>query len=247
MNVTDIGVRLTIEELAHESGMTVRNIRNHQSRGLLSPPEVVARVGYYGPEHVERLRLIREMQDDGFNLGAIKRLLQSSPGSAEQLSRFRTAIATPDQDEAPEVISATELAERFTGDPRNVERAISLGVLNRLGDDTFEVPSPAMLRAAEEAVARGVSVQAALQVVERLRSSSDAMARAFVRLFLDELWKPVRDSDEREERWPEVVEALERLRPVASETVVALFRQSLGTEMHAAFERELARQAKRKR
>ena len=40
MNVTDIGVRLTIEELAHESGMTVRNIRNHQSRGLLPPPEV---------------------------------------------------------------------------------------------------------------------------------------------------------------------------------------------------------------
>src|SRR6476469_8321944 len=214
MNVTDIGVRLTIEELAHESGMTVRNIRNHQSRGLLSPPEVVARVGYYGPDHVERLRLSREMQDDGFNLGAIKRLLQSSPGSAEQLSRFRTAIATPDQDEAPEVISAAELPERFTGDPRNVERAISLGVLHRLGDDKFEVPSRAMLRAAEEAVARGGSV---------------------------------RDSDEREERWAEVVEALERQRPVASETVVALFRQSLGTEMHAAFERELARQAKRKR
>ena len=73
------------------------------------------------------------------------------------------------------------------------------------------------------------------------------MARAFVRLFLDELWKPVRDSDEREERWPEVVDAIERLRPVASDTVVALFRQSLGTEMQAAFERELARQAKRKR
>lgn len=245
-NTTDL--RLTIDELARESGMTVRNIRNHQSRGLLAPPDVVSRVGYYGADHVERLRLIREMQDDGFNLGAIKNLLDASPGSAEQLQRFRSAIARPDVDEAPEVISAAELAERFSGmDPRNVERAVSLGILLPLGDDKFEVPSPAMLRAAEEAVAHGVSMRAALQVVERLRSSSDSMARAFVRLFLDELWKPVRDSDEREERWPEVVEALERLRPVASDTVMALFRQSLGTEMHAAFERELARQAKRKR
>ena len=104
-----------------------------------------------------------------------------------------------------------------------------------------------MLRAAEEAVARGVTMNAALSVVERLRSNSDAMARAFVRLFLDELWKPVRDSEEREERWPEVVEALEHLRPVASETVLSLFRQSLSAEMQSAFERELARQAKRKR
>ena len=40
---------LTVEELAHETGMSVRNIRNHQSRGLLPPPEVRSRVGYYGP------------------------------------------------------------------------------------------------------------------------------------------------------------------------------------------------------
>ena len=239
---------MTIEELAHESGMTVRNIRNHQSRGLLAPPDVRARVGYYGPDHVERLRLIREMQDDGFNLNAINRLLNSSPGSAEQLSHFRRAIAEPDVAEAPEVISDAELTERFGAmDRRNREKAVALGVLLPLGEGKYEVPSPAMLRAAEEAVARGVTMAAALSVVERLRSSSDAMARAFVRLFLDELWKPIRDSDERDERWPEVVEALERLRPVASETVLALFRQSLGAEMHTAFERELERQAKRKR
>ncbi len=40
---------LTIDELARETGMTVRNIRAHQSRGLLPPPEVRARTGYYGP------------------------------------------------------------------------------------------------------------------------------------------------------------------------------------------------------
>ncbi len=40
---------MTIDELARETGMTVRNIRAHQSRGLLPPPEVRARTGYTGP------------------------------------------------------------------------------------------------------------------------------------------------------------------------------------------------------
>ena len=65
---------LTIDTLAQRTGMTVRNIRAHQSRGLLPPPEVRARTGYYGPEHVARLELIREMQVDGYNLEAIRRL-----------------------------------------------------------------------------------------------------------------------------------------------------------------------------
>ena len=34
---------LTIDELARETGMTVRNIRAHQSRGQLPPPAVRAR------------------------------------------------------------------------------------------------------------------------------------------------------------------------------------------------------------
>src|SRR5207248_64608 len=81
--------QLTIEELAAESGMSVRNIRSHQARGLLPPPEVRMRVGYYGPQHVLQLRLIRELQDQGFNLNGIKRLLDDTHGTAERLLRVR--------------------------------------------------------------------------------------------------------------------------------------------------------------
>src|SRR5437667_12071631 len=92
-SVADVTAEHTIDELARESGMTVRNIRAHQSRGLLPPPEVRARTGYYGPEHVERLRLIREMQTEGFNLRAIKRLLDSSNGAGgEQALDFGRAL-----------------------------------------------------------------------------------------------------------------------------------------------------------
>ena len=62
---------LTIDELARETGMTARNIRAHQSRGLLPPPIVRSRTGFYGPEHVARIKLIQDMQGQGFNLKAI--------------------------------------------------------------------------------------------------------------------------------------------------------------------------------
>src|SRR5258708_12359172 len=69
----------TIDQLAHASGVTVRNIRAHQSRGLLPAPEVRGRTGFYTREHVARLQLINEMQADGFNLRPIKRILDATP------------------------------------------------------------------------------------------------------------------------------------------------------------------------
>src|ERR1700729_2614401 len=100
---------LTIEQLAAEVGMSVRNIRNHHSRGLLPAPEVRARVGYYDAEHVARLRLILDLQADGFNLAAIERLLSGSNGLAERLLGLRKAVTTPFEPEQPELITAAEL------------------------------------------------------------------------------------------------------------------------------------------
>ena len=74
--------RLTIGELAEAAGMTVRNVRNHAARGLLPPPDLVARTGYYGESHLERLKLIRVMQAEGFNLEAIACLLGGSDAEA---------------------------------------------------------------------------------------------------------------------------------------------------------------------
>jgi DNA-binding transcriptional MerR regulator len=68
VTVTSDDDELTIDELARRIGMTVRNIRAHQSRGLLPPPEVRGRTGYYGADHVARLELIQELQAEGFNL-----------------------------------------------------------------------------------------------------------------------------------------------------------------------------------
>src|ERR1700716_1825768 len=105
--------RLTVEQLAAQSGMSVRNIRAHQARGLLSPPEVRQRVGYYGPEHVAQLRLIRDLQEDGFNLNGIKRLLEDTQGTAERLMRFKEALSAPVPSERAETLTLAALGQRF--------------------------------------------------------------------------------------------------------------------------------------
>src|SRR6478672_10954549 len=75
---------MTIDELARRSGMTVRNIRAHQSRGLVPPPEVRGRTGYYGDDHVGRVELIQALQADGFNLESIRKLLDTAGGSSAE-------------------------------------------------------------------------------------------------------------------------------------------------------------------
>ena len=97
---------LTIDELARDTGMTVRNIRAHQSRGLLPPPDVRARTGYYGPEHATRLRLIQDLQAEGFNLKAIERLISASNGAGEEVLAFGREVLTAFADEEPELDDA---------------------------------------------------------------------------------------------------------------------------------------------
>src|SRR3954454_25246789 len=127
---------LTVEQLAYETGMSVRNIRNHQSRGLLPPPEVRARIGYYGPDHVARLRLIQEMQSEGFKLSAISRLIGEHGADADRFVGLRQAVTAPFATEQPEVYARAELAEKFgTDDDRLIGKAKKLGLLVDLGED----------------------------------------------------------------------------------------------------------------
>jgi DNA-binding transcriptional MerR regulator len=235
--------RLTIDELAQRTGMTVRNIRAHQSRGLLPPPDVQGRTGYYGPEHVTRIELVRELQADGFNLEAIRRLLEGAGDSSEELLRFTRAVKAPFEDEEPQVIDAADLARRWgdAADPRLAARAEKLGLIRSLGEGRFEELSPRLARAGAELAALGVPPEAALDVTARLRRHADGVARAFVELFLAQIWKPFEQAGRPPEQWPAVREALERLRPLAAESLVAIFQLAMSDAVEKAFGRELER------
>jgi len=238
---------LTIEQLAAEVGMTVRNIRNHHSRGLLPAPEVRARVGYYGADHVARLRLILDLQADGFNLAAIERLLNGSDGLAERLLGLRSAVTAPFEPETPEFITGEELNDRFGEiSARDAARVRKLKLLVPLGEDRFEVPSPALLRAAEQVTDLGISTHVALALVERVARNCESISRAFTRLYLQELWEPFQRAGQPEDRWDEVIGAVDTLRPLASEALLALFKQSMTTQLEDTFGKVIEHQSKRR-
>ncbi|HEY6145274.1 MAG TPA: MerR family transcriptional regulator [Solirubrobacterales bacterium] len=238
---------LTVEQLAYETGMSVRNIRNHQSRGLLPPPEVRARVGYYGPDHVARLRLIQEMQSEGFKLSAISRLIGEHGADADRFVGLRQAVTAPFATEAPEVYTREELAEKFgTDEDRLIDKAKKLGLLVDVGDERYEAPSPALIRAAEEVLAMGIELPAALAAIEKLSRNAQSSARTFVDLFVENVWKPFDDAGRPEEGWDEIIAAIGRLRPLAFDALNATFRLTLTTEIEKAFGEVLERRQKRK-
>jgi DNA-binding transcriptional MerR regulator len=244
------GTQLTIDELARRTGMTVRNIRAHQSRGLLPPPDVRGRTGYYGPQHVGRIELIRELQADGFKLEAISRLLDSAGGSSEEVLRFTRAVKAPFEDEEPQIITPEELAERYgdAGDkaPELLRRAEKLGILRPLADGNFEELSPRLGRAASELAALGVSSETALNVAREIRKQADSVAKTFVELFVREVWKPFEDQGRPDQDLPKVREAVERLRPLASDALLAVFQLAMSDAVEQRVGRELERLDRRK-
>lgn len=238
--------RMTIDELARRVGMTVRNVRAYGSRGLLPPPELEGRTGIYGAEHVARLELVQDLQAQGFNLGAIKRLLETRPGaSVSEVLDFTRAVAAPFTDEQPQAVDADAFLARWGDEltPRLAERAQALGLVRPLGDGRYEVRSPRLIQASGELAELGVPLEAALEVTETLKAEAQAIADAYIHLFLEQVWRPFHEAGEPAEEWPRVREALDRVRPLATESLMAAFGMVMTDAVEDALQRELARVA----
>jgi DNA-binding transcriptional MerR regulator len=239
---TNGSTRLTIDQLAQRTGMTVRNIRAHQSRGLLPPPVVQARTGYYDDEHLARIKLIQEMQAEGFNLKAIERLIQGSSGAVEEALGFKRAVLTPFADEEPEYVTQEELDARLSGpfDDKIARKAAKLGLIKPLGDGRYEVPSPTLFAAGEELVRQGVPIDHVLAVAERVMKHSAAVADAFVRVFVDDVLGPLPEGGVHDPgEWARKRDALERLRPLASDALLAAFKQKMTSAAERRFSKVL--------
>ena len=239
---------LTIEQLASTTGMSVRNLRSHRTAGLLPPPHVRDRVGYYGPEHTARVKLVQELQGMGFNLRGIKRLLDQTRGDPSQLLSLKRVISAPFETEAPQVYTLEDLAGRFGPDvpPDVLAKAIEVGLLIPLADGQFEAPAPALIDIAQEVVSRGVPLAHALAVFVKVRERCEQIGREFVRLFLNDLWKPFADAGYPDDRWRAVEESIERLRPLSSQAVLAVYQLTMSSEVERAFGRELERLSRRR-
>ena len=225
--------RLSVEALAAATGMTVRNIREHQTRGLLPPPEVEGRKGYYDERHVARLQLIQRLQAEGLNLQAIGWLLERAPAEVtEEIGRFEQVLLAPWGEQEPLVCDRGELAARFgMGSDVALERAEGLDLIRPRPDGRWDVPSPGLLDAGRELVALGVPAAVAAAVFKHLRTHAAALSATFGDVFLENVWTPFDAAGRPPEDWKRLRETLERLRAVAVQALLATFTTTMADEV----------------
>lgn len=90
-----------LAELSDRGGVSQRTVRYYIQQGLLPSPETRGPGAHYGPEHLDRLRLIRRMQREHLPLAEIRRRLETlDPGAIRRLVEH----SPPPKDDARDYI-----------------------------------------------------------------------------------------------------------------------------------------------
>ena len=170
-----------IEQLARTAGVAVDTIRFYQGKGLLEAPRREGRVTWYGDSHVERLKRIKELQQQGFTLTVIQRFLA---GELEDSDEALVAAVT--RPGAPVTLSRAELADR-SGVPEpllaSLEQAGLLVPIEGREEALYPADDLQAIAAGMKLLAAGVPIGALMELGKEHASSVDRTARQAVDLF----------------------------------------------------------------
>lgn len=246
-HVDDEGEReWTVDELAARVGVTVRNLRAYSARGLLPPPRMVGRTGYYGREHVARLLLVREMLAEGYSLAMIERTLASAPTTASSATlALHRALLAPWLPPEPETITGAELAAR-AGVPEDsglVDRLVELGLVERTEGGALRVLDPALLTAGLQVMGLGVPPEDLIDAQTTVNRHVREIAQTYVGMFVRTGWQAFVDAGSPPEQLDLLRDTVARLQPAAAQAVLAAFRTEMAAAVSEALEAELSRLA----
>ncbi len=235
----------TIDQLAQVAGTTVRTIRNYQDKGLLAPPRLKGRKGYYSQRHLSRLKLIGSLIERGFAVNAIRELLnglEQGLGLDEFLG-VESAITSPWSTEEPQYISVTDLYEMFPGniDPDIITKAQQLGVFAVEGT-RVRVNSMKLLEVAEVLTSKGLPLRHLLDILERTQANVQEVANDFVKLVATHILEPYGESNlPPREALPELTSLVWELRPLAEKAVNAELARAMGEAANTFLADKLAK------
>ncbi len=234
------GTEMRVDDLARTAGVATTTIRLYQSKGLLPPPRLVGRTGYYDDSHLARLRAIARLQDQGFSLAGIGALIErwERGGDLDELldadghlDRFlgptEHAVLTPD-----------ELLARFPTshlDPASIQRAAALGLIELRDDGRFVVSDLRSLDTGAALARMGVPLEVVLDEWEALQVTTDAVAERFADVFQDHLLPPGGLDDLDAATTRELAATLTELRANGIQILVAAFEASLRRVASARF------------
>jgi DNA-binding transcriptional MerR regulator len=191
---TTTGDMLKMSELAERSGVSAATIKHYLREGLLGSEEEVVRtsrnMAYYPPAFVERVRLIKRLQEERFMpLRVIRELIGSDPERATRLIELEDRIierAIAERETGR--VSRARVRETYDVPANVLERLEELGVLtpNTRGydaDDVQIIEAISRFRAGGYEQAIGFTVYDTL----RYRQALEPLVAEEVRVLLDRL------------------------------------------------------------
>jgi DNA-binding transcriptional MerR regulator len=123
---------LKMRELAEASGVSAGTIKHYLREGLLPEPVKTSRnMAYYPPEFVERIKLIKQLQEERFMpLKVIKGMLDEDPDRAKALVELEDRILERALAGEEKRTSAAEVRRRYDVPAEVLERLKELGILS---------------------------------------------------------------------------------------------------------------------
>jgi DNA-binding transcriptional MerR regulator len=217
---------LTLDELTNRVGMSVRNIRFYTTKGLVPPPIRRGRSGYYSPDHVARLELVRELQGHGFTLSAIEKYLAGIPVDAtpEDIALHRTMLA-PWQADLPVEMSRAELDKR-TGrslSDEDLATLAALGIVFRTKRGRYEV-ALSQLSVGLGLLDLGFPTEAAVAAADVYAEHGRQIAKELNELFRTMVWPVYKESGASPDKLREVIE---RLKPLSIASLVSAYEAAM--------------------
>jgi len=170
-----------IEQLARTAGVAVDTIRFYQGKGLLEAPRRQGRVTWYGDAHLERLKRIKELQQQGFTLTVIQRFLA---GELEPSDEALVAAVT--RPPAPQTLTLAELAERSGVAAPLLLTLQQAGLLEPIegGEEPlFPTDDLQAIEAGMKLISAGVPLGALMELGKDHAAAVDRTARQAVDLF----------------------------------------------------------------
>ena len=219
----------TIDELAAQSDMPVRTLREYQRLGLLPPPKRQGRVGYYGQDHRARLSIVRRLQERGYSLAAIADLI----GSWEQGRGLESILGLGSSpvvlDETPTQMSQQQLEHLAPAlaDPSLLESLTATGLLIRDGPGTISVRSVAAIELVGLAVNAGMPPASAIEMIVGLAEGAAMIAKSATDQFASHLWPVTAGLGDQ----AELVSVLSRARILLAQASASIVVHELGVAL----------------
>jgi len=164
---------LKMSELAEASGVSAGTIKHYLREGLLPDPVKTSRnMAYYPPDFVERIQLIKRLQEERFMpLKAIRRVLDDDPERARALVEVEDKILARAQRGEATRMSRADADRRYDIPREALARLEEIGVLtpNSRGYGALDAR---MLEAISRFRAGGYDEQIGFTVYDTLRYKS---------------------------------------------------------------------------